>query len=81
MLRCQTCGCRSAAWEWCSRCGNTNPFAWFKRFRVIAVMLALGCSLFLALLAYQRTQFLDASVREFTGEAARPKYLVRYGGF
>lgn len=44
-------------------------------------MLVLGCSLFLALLAYQRTQFLDASVREFRGDVPRPTYLVRYGGF
>lgn len=81
MLRCQTCGCRNAVWEWCSRCGNPNPFVWFKRFRAIAVMVVLGFALFLVLLAYQRTQSLDASVREFAGEAPRPRYLVRYGGF
>jgi hypothetical protein len=67
MLRCQTCGSREAKWEWCSRCGNPNPFSWFKKFRAIAVLLVLGGALFLALLAYQHTQSLDLSVQEFRG--------------
>ena len=58
MLRCQTCGSRSALWEWCRRCGNPNPFAWFRMFRFIVVMMVFGAAMYLALLAYQRTQSL-----------------------
>jgi hypothetical protein len=58
MLRCQTCGSRSALWQWCRRCGNPNPFAWFRIFRFIVVMMVFGVAMYLALLAYQRTQSL-----------------------
>ena len=58
MLRCQTCGSRSALWQWCRRCGNPNPFAWFRIFRFIVVMMVFGAAMYLALLAYQRTQSL-----------------------
>lgn len=59
MLRCQSCGSRAAAWEWCSRCGNPDPFARFRRARLVAVLLILVAALFLALLAHQKTRSLD----------------------
>jgi hypothetical protein len=80
MLRCQTCGSRKAVWEWCSRCGDPNPFAWFKRFRAIAVMLVLGVAAFLALLAYQRTQSPGWPDQDSGGSASRDIYPVRRAG-
>lgn len=80
MLRCQTCGSRYAMWEWCSRCGNPNPFAWFKRLRAIVVMLTLGLAIFLAVLAYQRTHSVDLSEQVSGAGAPRNVFFVRRAG-
>lgn len=67
MLRCQTCGSREARREWCCWCCNPDPFARFRRLRTIAVVLVAGVAMFLALLAYQRTQALGLAPRESGG--------------
>ena len=67
-------------WEWCSRCGDPNPFAWFKRLRAFAVMLTLGFAVFLAVLAYQRTHSLDVSVQEYGAGSPQPVLFVRHAG-
>lgn len=80
MLRCQTCGSREAMWEWCPRCGNPNPFAWFKRLRAIAVMLTFGVAVFLSVLAYQRAHGPDWPEQEFGADAPRHVLFVRRAG-
>lgn len=67
-------------WEWCSRCGNPDPFARFKRFRIFAVATVFAFSLLLALLAHERNQSLDASAREFGRRMPHPLYLVLRAG-
>lgn len=81
MLRCQTCGSRHAMREWCSRCGDPNPFAWFKRLRAIGVMLVVGAAVFLAVLAYQRTHSVEWSEQQFGSDASRRIVFVRRAGF
>lgn len=79
MLRCQTCGSRQARREWCCRCRNPNPFAGFRRLRTIAVVLVAGVAMFLALLAYQRTQALGLAPQE-SGGVSQGISLVRHEG-
>ena len=79
MLRCQTCGSRQARREWCCRCRNPNPFAGFRRLRTIAVVLVAGVAMFLALLAYQRTQALGLAPQE-SGGVWQGISLVRHEG-
>jgi hypothetical protein len=79
MLRCQTCGSRQARREWCWRCRNPNPFARFRRLRTIAVVLVVGVAMFLALLAYQRTEALGLAPQE-SGGVSRGICLVRDEG-
>lgn len=81
MLRCQTCGSRHAMWEWCSRCGDPDPFAWFKRLRAIAVVLTLGVAVFLSFLAYQHTHSVDLSEQDFRSDASHRFLFVRRAGF
>jgi hypothetical protein len=79
MLRCQTCGSRQARREWCCRCRNPNPFAGFRRLLTIAVVLVAGVAMFLALLAYQRTQALGLAPQE-SGGVWQGISLVRHEG-
>ena len=81
MLRCQTCGSRNATWEWCTHCANPNPFAWFKRLRVVAVLVVCGFAVLLALLAHQRTQSLALSAYESASRTSSDMYLARRAGF
>lgn len=67
-------------WEWCSRCGNPNPYAWFKRLRLTGVMLVLGVAVLLAFLAYQRTNSLGLAEQEFRDGASRGVLFVRRAG-
>lgn len=66
--------------EWCSKCGNPDPFAWFRRFRAIAVVSLFAVSLLLSLLANERNKSLEGSVRE-SGRSKPLKFqLVRHAG-
>ena len=80
MLRCQTCGSRNAVWEWCSRCGDPNPFARFKKLRAIGVFLALAIAVVLALIAHQRMRSLDLSVQAVRMDAGESIYFARRAG-
>jgi len=81
MLRCQTCGSRNAMWEWCTHCANPNPFAWFKRLRLVAVLIVCGFAVLLVFLAHQRTQTLALSAHEPASRTASDLHLARRSGF